>query len=213
MRNARNRRAGFTLLEMMIAVTVLGLVVAGVVTATRAGTGTFKQNMAHGDVETKGRRVIAKLTRELTSANLTNPAALAPELGASSIDYQVPTDFAGGAMTWGPTMRLIREMEDGELDNGIDDNGNGLIDEGQLVSITDPFGVNKRVVLAHGVAELLEGEEANNNDDNDNDLVDEPGLSFVLDGDRLNLRITIQGQDPDGRLITRTTETVIGLRN
>lgn len=216
MKNTSNKRAGFTVLELMISVTVLSIVVSGVVMATRAGAGTFKTNMANGDVETKGRRVIERLTRELASAKITNPAPLfLINGGADTLDFQMPTGFTGGAMTWGPTMRLALELEDGELDNGVDDNNNGLIDEGRLVRITDPFGESTRVVLAHGIPELLEGEETAAGDDNGNGGEEEPGVWFVLDPDlrRLNVSISIQGVDADGRLIVRTTETVIGLRN
>lgn len=70
-----------------------------------------------------------------------------------------------------------------------------------------------RSVLASGVAELFDGEMLNNLDDNDNGLKDEAGLSFSSQGNVLTLRLTCQRREDGGRLLTKTAETAIRLRN
>lgn len=58
-------------------------------------------------------------------------AASAP-LGADTITFQAVDDFAAGAVVLGNLNQLAFQYAPGEANNGIDDNGNGLIDEGGL---------------------------------------------------------------------------------
>jgi len=134
-------------------------------------------------------------------------------LGTSTLDFQACVGTAGKVPLFGPVQRLALELEPSELDNGLDDDADGLVDEGLVTWTTDLGGPSpRRAVLATGVGELLEGELANGADDNGNGLTDEPGLVFDADGERLILRLTLQRTN-DGRVSVRTSETSILLRN
>jgi hypothetical protein len=124
----------------------------------------------------------------------------------------------GKTPVWGPRILYRVEPAPMELNNGVDDNSNGLIDEGVLVRIEDFGGPDeRRVVLARGVSELLEGEDANGLDDNGNGLDDEGGLAITIrtsgTRDALTLRLTLQGVDASGAILERTLETTVALRN
>ena len=111
-------------------------------------------------------------------------------------------------------MRFALELAPGELDNGIDDNGNGLIDEGVLVRIENPGLANEqRSIFARGVSEYLEGETGDGTDENGNGLVDEGGLSFSRSNGSLQIALSLERIGPDGELMVRTLETSVALRN
>jgi hypothetical protein len=106
------------------------------------------------------------------------------------------------------------ELETGEQDNGLDDNGNGLVDEGVIVWTENPGLVDeRRVIRSHWVREYLEGELPNGLDDNGNGLRDERGLCFSIEGDVLTIRITLERRDDDGRIHTKTVQTSVRVRN
>ena len=128
--------------------------------------------------------------------------------------YHVPVGFAGGIILWGPDTQIVLEYDPNELDDGIDNDGDGLVDEGQVVWIENP-GVpgERRVVLCRGVPEDLEGEIQNLLDDNGNGLIDERGFSLDVQGQVLTMRLTLQALDPAGRLLTKTVQSSVRIRN
>ena len=72
----------------------------------------------------------------------------------------------------------------------------------------------RRVVLSRWVSEFMENEiEGNLADDNGNGLEDERGLSFDFSDGRLTIRLTLQQEDRDGFLITRSLSRTLTLRN
>jgi hypothetical protein len=125
------------------------------------------------------------------------------------------TGFLNDAPVWGPPERLLLEYSPGEVDDGIDNNQNGLVDECRVVWLENPDTVNeRRTVLCNWVRETLEGETPGNNaDENGNGLDDEPGLCFDFDGNRVTIRLTVERLSPEGFSIMRTLERTISFRN
>ena len=123
--------------------------------------------------------------------------------------------YEAGAPILGAPTRFTLELSPSEIDNGLDDDGNGLIDERLLVRITNPGDPDEqRSVLARGVRALLEGEVDNGLDDNGNGLADEAGFALDMDGGVLSVRLSLEIVDPEGGdNIIRTLETSLTLRN
>ncbi|MEW6071025.1 MAG: hypothetical protein AB1726_00330 [Planctomycetota bacterium] len=119
-----------------------------------------------------------------------------------------------GAIDWGSISRLAFAYADGELDDGVDNNGNGLADEG-VITLTRRVGEAEEatVTLCRHVGELFPGETLNGADDNGNGVTDEPGFNAHLVGNVLELRIALVDVDPDGRPLGRTVNTSVRLRN
>ena len=106
------------------------------------------------------------------------------------------------------------EYETGEIDDGRDNNRNGLVDEGVVVLLRDAGGANEqRVVLCHGVRERLEGELVNGLDDNGNGLVDEKGFCLQWVDGVLALWLSIELIDGNGMHEVRTLQTSVRIRN
>jgi len=217
--SASRRTSGFTLIEALIA-SVLGTILFGsIVMAVNRGAGVFEQSVANNDVDSRAARALDRITREFLAASINslNPSldtpAAAPTVWSSTLDFQESTGWNGSALILGQTTRIVLELEEGEVDNGVDDNNNGLIDERQIVRIVDPGANEQRTVLVNGVSAFLQGELANGADDNANGIIDERGLCFDLTGDTLNVRLSLERIGPGQRLIVRTQTASIAFRN
>lgn len=216
----RRDRGGYTLLEVSVVSVLMAIALLGGIATLRQATGLFRQSAASGDVSIRVTRATNRIVRELMAADAgglapdLTPPAFGPYGGSDRLDFQVPTGWTAGAATWGPLRRIGFEQELGEPLNGIDDDGDGTVDEGAVVLVEDLGGPReRRVVLLNGVTALQPGEVLNGLDDNGNGLVDERGLSFdALDG-VLTMRLSVQELGPSRQMIVRTIEAQIELRN
>lgn len=208
------------MLELVVGSTLMVLVLSGLGLATQRAVAVFEDTTTQNDVNLRAARACARLARELLGTSSGN---LEPDLDtpfgnpvvwSSFVDHRHPERWEAGAIVWGARRRTTWELEPGELDNGSDDDHDGLVDEGVVVHILDEGTADEqRVTLVGGVAELLEGEQANGLDDNGNGLIDECGLCFDLRDGTLNVHLTLQVRGPDGELIQRTQEISVWQRN
>lgn len=210
---ARRTRAGFTLTEALIATALAILLMSSAVLAARGGMGAFRATQGATDAETRVRRALDRAVFELLSAGATE---LQPDptgdFGTSELTFRKAVGLAGTVPLWGDPLALEFEYAPGEVDDGDDDDGNGLVDDGVLVLTRDPGGDERRIVLCSGVAELLEGEIANGADDNGNGVSDEAGFNVHRVGDVLWVRLSVEESAESGTLV-RTLETSVRLRN
>jgi prepilin-type N-terminal cleavage/methylation domain-containing protein len=205
---------GFTLVESLIAVSLLAVLFLAVAQTSSRASDAFDEGGTEHTLSTGLHRCLERIVRtiEFSDASL---LASATHAGNEDVTFQVPASFEGGIVTWSP-QRIFAELEPGELDDGLDNDGDGLVDERRVVLIQDAGAANEvRVVLVSGVAELAEGELANTVDDNGNGLVDESGLTFSrsAQGNVVTVRLTCQRQDEGRRLLTKTAETAVRLHN
>jgi type II secretory pathway pseudopilin PulG len=213
--NGRRARRGLTLVELVISMTMLTVILGAVALATLRGNDAYNTGRTVAELETRAQRIVSQIAQELRGARRAGlvPDPL-PPFGSSTLDYQVNTGFAGGAVAWSAPLRISFDYSPGEVDDGADNDSNGIADEGSAVWRRNPGAANEeRVVWGNWVREFLEGEVPNGADDNGNGLIDERGLCFQAAGDTLTIRLTLERRDPDQRLITRTVETAVGLRN
>ncbi|HVS19460.1 MAG TPA: hypothetical protein VMT18_12720, partial [Planctomycetota bacterium] len=135
-------------------------------------------------------------------------------VGAPSLQYVQAIDYQSGQVVVTPLRQLGLEYAEGEIDDGLDNNSNGLIDECRLVLIENlGMAEERRLVLTRWVSELFEGEQSNGADDNGNGLIDERGFHVERVGDTLFVRLILQRLDAQGHLMTRTARTSVELRN
>lgn len=217
MRNDTNRcRSGFTLVEVMITVTLIGVVLGSVVTIGVSGANAFRTGAVRNDIESNARRCLDQLTRELLTARRGSINAL-PE--SPNWDNQLLFDrfdgvsAADGSLSWMP-MRIAFQYEDGEIDDGADNDGDGLVDEGEIVLTRDWGGANPvSVTLCRNVREFAEGESLDGLDENGNQLVDERGFCLEREGNYLTIRLSVERFDADGRLMTSSLDTSVWIRD
>jgi len=206
---------GVTLLELMIGSVILAVVAGGAYALMGTGVDTYRIGAIQSEVERRANHVMEEITAELAQAgrDVLYPAPV-PPVASASLTLQKNEGWSGDAIDWStPTVIEFRHAPD-DPDDGVDNNGNGLVDEGQIVQRLNAGRPDEyEVVLSNWVREYLEGEEPNGKDDNGNGLVDEPGLSFDVMGEVWTVRLTLERRDGKGRLATHTVQTSVKTRN
>ena len=208
------REHGFTLVEVLIGAVILSLVLGTVGLAVSSGQNAYSQDLTSSQIDALARRTLDHLADELIDADRSS-VVLAPPFGASSVVYSRGQGW-GGTLLTSPARRIRLELMPGELDDGIDNDGNGLIDECRIVFTPDVLGAPAMTVTRTSyVRELLEGELPNGIDDNGNGVADEGGLFLTFDGmtGLLTAQLTLERMDRNGRLVTRTVQTAVRVRN
>jgi hypothetical protein len=216
-RAARTRSviAGFSLIEVVIGVFFLASMMLAAGFAVDRAAWMLRQRRAEEELATRAGRLAARAARELAFARR---ATLVPDpggpFGTESLRFQQSAGVEAGIPQWSGERALGFELAPGELDDGLDNDGDGLVDQGELVWTTDSGGAQeRRVVWGRGLCERFPGEELDGEDDNGNGLVDERGLSFSAAGDVLTIRVALQEVGPRGNLMTKIAETSTFMRN
>ncbi len=208
----RTSRQGLTLVELLISLVFLATLLLAASSVTDEAKDAFQANSANETLVVRAHASLERMLKPLAEAELASLPPLA--LGGDLLTYRRAVGYAGGATQWGPTTQVSLQFDSGELDDGVDNDGDGLVDEGEVLWLEDPGQPGeRRLVLARGVREYLEGELANGLDDNGNGFTDERGFWLDLEGDVLTLRLTLERLDPHGRLLVRSVESSARIRN
>lgn len=208
----KRRRSGFTLVELVIGVTILAVLSGAVMlftTSTSNAYRTVSMSIHNDAMARRGMRKVKELLRG------TGADQILPMMGAGlwtdTVEFQQVIGQTGGVPEWAPLQRLELQEEPSDPDDGLDNDDDGLIDERVLVWIRDSgLPTERPVVLLRNVSELLGGERPNGADDNGNGLIDEPGACFDFDEGFVTFRLTTQ-QAVDGTVVMASYQTGIRL--
>ncbi len=217
MRGARRTtgQSGFTMIEVIASAVLFAItIVVALHSSLVAGRATASL-VSSSELDLLVHRVGDRLTRELVQARAESlaPSPDAP-YGGSTLAYERARPDGTGGIGWSTTRRLEFVQAAGDPLDGIDNDRNGLVDEGEIWLVTDVgLPSEERSLIVRHVASFLEGEQENVLDDNGNGLVDERGLSLELREGVLYVRVSLQTVNPDGRVVTRTGETAVRMRN
>ena len=198
MRNrASTRGAGFTLVELLIALALLALVVAKVTYLADSAFQYSRQTSSSMVLDEKAEILMDKIVYSLMGSDRDDliPITESP-LHASSLTYRISFGMENGEVVWGAPETI--GLEDGRC----------------LVWSETPDGAAaRRVVWTNLVRPLLEGEQINGVDDNANGLIDETGLNFAIDGSTVVIRMTLTSESGEELAVTRTVEAAAACRN
>lgn len=193
----RGRRAGFTLLELAVAITLFLVVSVNVTVIVRMSSRSQSETMGISVLDDQAQRAMDQVAFAIMGASRDRlfPGDEMPN-DTSSLRYEVNLGVEEGEIIWSDP-QLIE-----------------LSRETQLAWRERPGAEDeRRVVWCSVVRPFLAGEIVNGLDDNGNGLVDERGLSFVLDGDTVTIRLTLERRGDDGEPILRTLTSVVTCRN
>ena len=211
----RPRERGMTLLEMTIATVAFMVVIGAVYSVLASGSQTVHATTVSGQLERKVERIARRIGRTvmLAGASTLLPSPQAP-LGSSQVSFQCSQGWANDAMVWGPVISVGLEDDINDPSDGMDNDGDGCIDEATVVWRRDVGGPNEvSEIWVDNVRRFMDGEIQNNQDDNGDGLVDEAGLSFVLQGSTLVIRLFLERRGVEGRVVTRVARHAVRLRN
>jgi prepilin-type N-terminal cleavage/methylation domain-containing protein len=213
---SRGDHAGFTLIEILIALTLLALLLSSVGTLSLASKDAFSRGTTVSAMELRTGLTSGGIQKELSLAIASSLSpAIDPGQRVTELTYVRAVGWEGETTVTTAPRTLRFEFDSAESNNGADDDGDGLVDEGILVLIEDVgLPTENRRVLARGLAEYAEGETFNGVDDNGDGLIDESGFAIQRMGAALEVTVTLE-QSPPGQegVIQRTLRSSILLRN
>jgi hypothetical protein len=210
-------RAGFTLVESAFAIVLLTLFAGGSLLLVGSTRDAYRTESVTMELNETGRSTFNRIAERLRSANsdTLTPVGIAAPASTSWISYFRSLGHDGTAVIWSDPEWIGFERDPGDPDDGVDNDGDGQIDEGRVVWIQNPGAAGeRRVVLCHWVPEDLEGEIPGNMiDDNGNGLEDEAGFAVDIQDGRVTVFLTVGRRDGFGHLVMHTMERTIALRN
>ena len=215
-------RRGTTMVELLVAAVIMTTVLGAIGLTVLAGSRSYEEGVARAEVDAQARRLVSRIAEEFLTAStgsLIEGASMwsggEEDDGAVEFRYNQVLGAVAGTPLLGPQRRVRLAYAQGELDDGIDNNGNGLIDECRIL-LTQDTGGGPEIAIGGFVREFLQGEIGGSDaDDNGNGLVDERGLCMTFDDETntMRIRLTIERLTSQGRLVTSTAETSVLLRN
>ncbi len=218
--HAQASNAGLTLLELLIALSMGGTVIAALASTAKQSGDLFTEQELKLELDSRLARATASSVRHLMPANSPSllpdltPVGGAPAPWSNNLRYRAFDAWTAAGIQWSAQRELRWELDPAEAQNDLDDDGDGLVDEGVLVWLEDEGGANPlRAQVVSDVAKMLQGEIFNGVDDNGNGLIDESGASFEFDGRVLTLHMTLESAQAEGPVVQRTRQVRVQLRN
>ncbi len=213
----RSKR-GHSLVELVIAMAVLVGVIGLPAMILSSSSRSFGASTSTTELDLAARRALDRIAERLASsgtAGIIDPLNPVPGVPLTALTFMPLVDLtAAGEPVWGPQERIELQMAPGEVLNGSDDNGDGLVDEGRLVWFPDLSVPTSAVVLCTGVRAALPGEVlGNGNDDNGNGLIDERGFVLRFEGGRVELILVLERRGNEGRMYQQVATRSVALRN
>jgi len=210
-RTTRSARSGYTLTELALAAVILTVTLGSLALFSGTSAGALGEGTSQAELDAQLRRTMSRLGDELLPSGLAVVTLAADD---SAVTYRRSAGPLAGHNTWEAPRRFAFRYEHGEIDDGLDNNGNGLVDEG-VVEWTIDVGLpsERTVILCHGVRELDARETDDDTDEDGDGLVDERGFAVRRDGNVLRIGLTLERLDPEGHALTRGLETAVQPRN
>jgi prepilin-type N-terminal cleavage/methylation domain-containing protein len=201
MRNARTSRiprAGLTLLEVLFATAIMSMVAALVFLILHRSSDHFSNESSSLQLEGRAREILIEVARDLRESHRDTfstgdpPVPVVDGTAYNDFRFRVNSgyDLKDRSVQYAGTVRYRFRLDDGEFADGLDNNGNGLVDEG-YVEKTDRYGTITRI-----------GTDAK-----------QPGITFTPNGRVVVVTLTLERRDLKGTPIRRQASISVDLRN
>jgi prepilin-type N-terminal cleavage/methylation domain-containing protein len=192
-------RAGFTMIELMVGLALLGLIIVNVYMVLADSSKAYGSKTVQANTEMQLRRTLDRIALAVMSSSRgTLWTATDSPLSESELHFETSLGMENGVPIWSDPQKIGLTPGEGQ----------------QVTWFQNPGGANeKRIVWSKWIADFAKGELLNGIDDNGNGLIDEKGLSFVVDGNSVTIRLTIQQPGPQGTWVTKNLEATVTCRN
>ena len=184
---------GFTLIELMIVLVIFAIISATALSLLVTSQNTYSSGITIANLENQARTVVEQLVNEIQQSSVSRLSPAPPALPEylDAMTYQINTGYntGTGSIQWSTPISLSFQYADGETDDGLDNNSNGMIDEGFLVRTRD--GATERVTY----------------------YVQDDGFRLSLERNKLRIFLALQNTDNRGNILETSVETVVELKN
>lgn len=196
----KHQRSGFTLLEIVIALTITALLAVNIAMVSRTSSEATRSGIFWTTINDEADLTLDRISLAVMSSRADNiyPVRIAPG-HTPEISYSVSLGVEEGELIESPP-ESISYLETGTGGKIVWKESPGLEEE-------------RSVTWSNWVPQLHMGEIDNGGDDNDNQLIDERGLAFDMVDDRVNIHLTISRIDHNGELVPTARNITVTCRN
>ena len=105
----KNKKKGFTLVEILVVTGVLGIIAASVLVVAVSWQRSWNISKVQMDVQSQARRAISEIAEELSQ---TSQSKVSISVAGDVITFQLPNDdYAEGEFTWGDQIQYSLILE------------------------------------------------------------------------------------------------------
>ena len=190
------KETAFTLVEVTVAAAIFLIILLVAFTIVDRGVKYYYTTSAVGSLQEAARKALDRMATDLRGTGLSIITDSLDQPLVEGVAYQEihlrrNPGYENTEIPWEEGEAIIYrfEYEAAETDNGTDDDGDGLIDEGILVRVEDSSSAE----IAHNVKE--------------------GGLSFTLQGSKIVIRVELEDIDDNQRKLEVSEETAVYIRN
>ena len=197
-RNRCGRRScsGAALLEVLLASGLLVLFANGAMLMSNQTSRVYRTETAVSKTDSQARRALSELARRLRAADGDSITVVDDPGVQRGIDFSrgLGWDPVAAAISAPSLERIVFQYTAADPDDGRDNDGDGLVDEGRVVWVEDPLAAVPRFkVLCNDVPE--------------------DGFALAWADDRITISLTLERFDPFGNPIDHTLQRAVAMRN
>ena len=195
-------RGGFTIVELLIALAIFGLLISNVWMVTKAGKSAAESGIFKMSLDDELNLTVDRISLALMAAN------------NDDLELDATQPFTTDRVVYSSSLG----MNDGEVVRGPIEEIQWLPtqgEDGRVVWSEEPVAAARREVnWSRNVPNVYEGEsDGNGVDDNDNGVADEGGLGFTREGARVEIYVTIERVNSEGKRVPNSTVRPVTCRN
>ncbi len=124
------RQVGLTLLEVIVYVGLIAVIGGPLVSVVLVSSRGVAEHSTMHHVAERNLVSVYRLTQEVRTAL---SGSVAVTNAGKTLTFDLPDSYNGVAVVPGDTIRYDLQLSPEELANAVDDNGNGLVDEGRVL--------------------------------------------------------------------------------
>lgn len=198
----KGARSGFTLVEVIAALAIVGLVLANMAIVTRTGSSATRSGVFQASLNDELDLTLDRITLALMGTS--EDEIVGPPMAPACSDYVHYTRRLGyedGAPVTSDPESIVWEPSAGVSGHVVWAVNGGEVTEREITwsrAVPDAF-----------LAEI----GSNGEDDNGNGLLDEHGLAFTKEGDRVDIYLTVEKLDENGELAQEAETFTVTCRN
>ncbi|MFH1023173.1 MAG: hypothetical protein V1809_07265 [Planctomycetota bacterium] len=189
MRNPAANERGMSLVEVVVTSVITAGIMFVIGSVLKTAQNNFYLGMTLSGIQDQSRWAVDKIATEVQQGGV---ATFLPDPGVegtTTLTFQKSAGVTGGVITWGTAITYAFQYETGETNDGLDNNSNGLVDEGMVVRIE---GTQTSVITR---------------------WVKEGGFLLTRSGNILSIQLDLQRSDGEGRLLSARTISSVIVKN